>query len=216
MKKKLVCIVGAGELDPGELNIPKGAFVIAADGGLRHLDKSGISPDLIMGDFDSLGHIPKRENVIYHKPEKNDTDTMLAVKHALEMGAETILIYGGLGGRFDHSIANLQTLHYIANHGAMGFLIGGGSVCTVIRGGAVAFDEGMRGFISVFSMTEVSAGVCLTGLKYPLCDYDISCDFPLGVSNEFTGLPATISVKRGALAIIWEALGYTPGDCRKI
>ena len=92
-------IVGAGEISGKELVIPSGAFVIAADAGLKHLEAINIVPDLIVGDFDSLGEIPSGENVVYHKPEKDDTDMLLAVREALNRGARTIIIYGGLGGR---------------------------------------------------------------------------------------------------------------------
>lgn len=214
--KKLCCIVGAGDMRGTELFIPDRAFVIAADGGLMALKKAGISPNLIMGDFDSLGSVPEGENVVFHRPEKDDTDTMLAVRRALDMGSETIVIYGGMGGRFDHSIANLQTLHYIANRGAEGYLIGCGSVCTVIKNGGIGFGTGMRGTLSVFSLSGTSAGVDLRGVKYPLTDHILTSEYPLGVSNEFIGLPASVSVKNGALTVIWSGSGYCPNDYFRI
>ena len=207
---KTIYIVGAGELGPNELKIPDGAFIIAADGGLEHLQRAGIIPNLIVGDFDSLGFRPEGKNVIFHQPEKNDTDTLLAVNQALSLGADTIVIYGGLGGRFDHSIANLQTLHYIKNRGTQGFLIGCGSICTVIRDEEITFSEQLSGYVSVFSISEISSGVYIRGLKYPLTNHTLASEMPLGVSNEFAGKPSAVSVKSGALAVMWQGTSYRP------
>ena len=214
--KKLCFIVGAGDMRGTELEILKDALVIAADGGLTALNEAGITPDIIMGDFDSLGRVPAGDNVLFHDPEKDDTDTMLAVKKALELGAGTIVIFGGLGGRLDHSIANLQTLNYIANRGAEGYLIGCGNGCTFLKNGGIAFAAGMEGLLSVFSLTETSEGVDLLGVKYPLSNHTLTSDFPLGVSNEFTGIPASVSVKNGTLAVIWSGSGYHPADYNRI
>ena len=103
---KLCCIVGAG---PSELYIENGAFVIAADAGIEKLNKAGIVPDLIIGDFDSLGARPSGENVRIFPVEKDDTDTMLCLKHAIGQGANDVTILGGIGGRLDHTFANIQS-----------------------------------------------------------------------------------------------------------
>ena len=198
-------IVGAGDMGDTCLNISGNAYIIAADAGLKYLKSAGYSPDLIVGDFDSLGEVPTGNNVIAHKPEKDDTDMMLAVKEALARHADTIVIYGGLGGRIDHSYANMQTLAYIANHGVTGYLAGCGCVCTVIKNGGIAFDQSMLGIVSVFCVGNEAKGVDLIGLKYPLENHTLFCDYPLGVSNEFMGLPSTVSVRDGMLAVIWNS-----------
>lgn len=200
---KTFCIVGAGELDAFQLAIPENAFVIAADGGLSALEKAGISADLTVGDFDSLGRVPEGENVIVSPAEKDDTDTMLAVKLAIERGAEKILIFGGMGGRFEHSIANIQALGFIANRGARGFLIGQDCFCTVIKNSEIKFSEAYSGFISVFAFGGIARGVDLKGLKYPLSNHTLTTDFPLGVSNEFCRVQASVSVEDGSLLVIW-------------
>jgi len=194
-----------------ELYVPDGALIIAADGGLGHLRDAGISPNLIMGDFDSLGHVPPGENVWATGPEKNDTDTMLAVRQALYVGAGTIVIYGGMGGRFDHSFANIQTLKYIAENGSRGYLVGCGHVCTVIKNGGICFEDSLSGYVSVFSLGSQSRGVYLKGLKYPLTDATLTNDYPLGVSNEFMGLPSSVSVQNGCILVIWSGESYIPG-----
>lgn len=202
---RLFIIVGAGDIGETKLVIPNEAFVIAADAGLKYLNEAGIAPDLIVGDFDSLGAVPFGENVVAHKPEKDDTDMFLAVREALARNAETIIIYCGMGGRPDHEYANIQTLAYIANKGARGYLVGRGSICTVIKNGSLAFDSNTKGLISVFCVGDKAVGVDLVGLKYPLINHTLTCDYPLGVSNEFTGMPSSVSVREGQLLIMQSA-----------
>ena len=205
---KVFCIVGAGDMSDTKLNIPDGAFIIAADAGLKPLASAGITPDLIVGDFDSLGEVPSVGSIIAHRPEKDDTDMLLAVREALERKAEQIVIFGGMGGRPDHEYANLQTLAYIANHSAKGYLVGRGSICTIIKDDKLTFDGDAKGIISVFCIGDKAEGVDLTGLKYPLKNHTLTCYYPLGVSNEFTGVPAAISVRSGMLLVIWSASDF--------
>lgn len=199
----VIYIFGAGEMGGQKPVIPSDAFVIAADAGLNYLRAVGIEPDLTVGDFDSLGKIPLGANVVVHSPEKNETDMLLAACVALSRKAKHILIYGGTGGRPDHEFANIQTLAYIANHGARGYLIGRGSVITVIKNSSLVFGAEATGVISVFCIGDRAEGVDLTGLKYPLKNHTLSFDYPLGVSNEFIGVPSEVSVKNGLLAVMW-------------
>lgn len=205
---KVFIIVGAGDIGETKLVIPNGAFVIAADAGLKYLYEAGIAPNLIVGDFDSLGTVPSGENIIAHSPEKDDTDMLLAIREALARKAETIVIYGGMGGRPDHEYANIQTLAFISNNGARGYLVGRGSICTVIKNGSLTFDDKTKGLISVFCVGDKAVGVDLVGLKYPLNNHTLTCDYPLGVSNEFTGMPSSISVREGQLLIMWSATEF--------
>ena len=206
--ERVCCIIGA--MEPGKLILPEGALVVAADGGLTHLERRGIIPDLIVGDFDSLGRIPEGPGVIRHPVEKDDTDMMLAVKTGLDRGYRQFMLYGGLGGRLDHAYANLQTLTWLADRGARGWLLGGGMAATVIRNGRLDFPPGRRGTISVFCPNGEARGVYLTGLYYPLEDAVLTSGFPLGVSNQFTGEAASVSVRSGSLLIMWEQAEDTP------
>ncbi len=206
------CIVGAGDNSGTKLNVPQGAFIIAADGGLNALEAAGLVPDLIIGDFDSLGKTPEGENVIVLPAEKDDTDSMVSVKMALDLGYDTLIIYGGLGGRLDHSIANLQALLFISHHGARAFLVGCGWVCTVITDGSLKLSPKTAGTVSVFSLEALSHGVTIDGLKYGLCNHTLSNDMPLGVSNEFVGLPSRISVEKGSLLVICQDDSFTLGS----
>ena len=200
--ENVCCIIGA--MEPGEIVLPPRALVIAADGGLAHLERRGQRPDLIVGDFDSLGRVPEGANVIRHPVEKDDTDMMLAVRTGLERGCRNFLLYGGLGGRLDHAYANLQALSWLADRGARGWLLGSGMAASVIRNGHLDFAAGRQGVVSVFCPNGEARGVDLTGLYYPLKDAVLTSSFPLGVSNQFTGETASVSVREGSLLVMWE------------
>lgn len=199
-----LCII-AGAMDPGKLApVPQNSLLIAADGGLVHLERRGLVPDLIVGDFDSLGRVPEGRNIIRHPVEKDDTDTMLAIKTGLSRGYRSFILYGCLGGRLDHAYANLQSLSYLADRGASGWLLGRGMAATVIRNCRLDFSPGHQGTISVFCPDGESRGVDLVGLHYPLHDAVLTSTFPLGVSNQFTGNAASVSVRNGSLLVMWE------------
>ncbi len=183
--------------------IGAGDHVIAADGGLRHTRKLGITPDTVLGDFDSLGFTPEGANVF--PVEKDDTDAMLAVRRGLQLGYREFLLYGSLDGpRLDHTVANFQTLQYLADHGAVGYLIGSTTMVTVVKDGSISFPAGATGTVSVFCMGSDAQGVTLEGLYYPLQNGTLTPGFPLGVSNHFTGANAKISVEKGSLLVLWD------------
>lgn len=192
-------------------------FIIAADAGYGRLKSAGMLPDLAVGDFDSLGFEPGDCEIIYHKPEKDDTDTMLAIKEGLARGYERFVLYGALGGRIDHSYANMQALCYIAEHGARGLMVGDGFAITAVKNGEISLVGGEKETISVFCPNGKAEGVCLEGLKYPLQNAVLESFFPLGVSNEFTGGEAKISVQNGMLLIMWSAEGKDAAEefCRE-
>jgi thiamine pyrophosphokinase len=200
-------IVGAGECDVTDF---ERGFFIAADGGLDYLMKAGISPNLVIGDFDSAssryseyGFETKTFPV-----QKDDTDMLLAIKEGLARGYKDFVIYGGTGGRFDHTLANLQCLGYLVNNGARGRLVGSnGSFITMIKDGFITFEAkeykiGTK--ISVFAFGGEVIGVTEKGLKYTLDNATIKCDFPIGVSNEFIGEDVYIKVDDGILMIYVE------------
>lgn len=128
---------------------------------------------------------------------------MLAVKEGLNRGYETFVIYGGLGGRLDHTIANIQTLSYIAKKGAAGYLAGSGMVITAVKDSTITFTEKHQGYISIFCSGKDAEGVCIEGLKYKLDKATLSSSFPIGVSNEFIGKESAVSVADGTIIILW-------------
>jgi thiamine pyrophosphokinase len=182
-----------------------GDFLIAADRGYETLRRAGIAPDLIMGDFDSLGFTPEGENVLPHSPIKDDTDLLLAIRWAMERGWRRFVIYGALGGRrLDQTVASFQTLRFLAEHGAHGRLVGGGWNVTLLQNAALRFPPAASGWLSLFVSGEEARGVTLRGLKYELTDAALTCGMPLGVSNEFLGCEARIAVADGALFVLWQ------------
>ena len=185
-------------------------YVIAADGGVQHIEKLKISPDAILGDFDSLGYVPEGSAVF--PVEKDDTDAMLAVRRGLQLGYRDFVLYGSLDGpRLDHTVANFQTLQFLADRGAKGILVGKEFLVTVVKDGSLSFPAGAEGTISVFCMGPDAQGVTLEGLYYPLENGALTSGFPLGVSNHFTGKAAKITVKSGSLLILWERKAGLPG-----
>ncbi|MBR3973901.1 MAG: thiamine diphosphokinase [Oscillospiraceae bacterium] len=196
-------IVCAAEFDKLAAPIGPEDFVLAADGGLRHTDKLNIVPDGIIGDFDSLGYIPQGAQVF--PVEKDDTDAMLAARKGLELGFRDFIFYGSLDGpRLDHTIANFQTLQFLADNGATGYLVGKDYIITVVKNETISFDSGAEGILSLFCLGPDAKGVTLEGLYYPLTDGTLTSGFPLGVSNHFTGKNAKITVKNGSLLAMWD------------
>ena len=187
-----------------------GDFVIAADGGLVHLQKEGIAPNEVLGDFDSLGYTP--ENAAVFSVEKDDTDAMLAVRRGLELGYREFLLYGSLDGpRLDHTLANLQVLEFLAQQGAKGHLVGIDHIVTLVKNGSLLFPAEAEGIVSVFCLGQDAKGVTLKGLKYPLENGTLTAGFPLGVSNRFTGTAAEICAEEGSLWVIYQR---SNGICR--
>ena len=198
------CVIfcAAGFDAPAEAILP-GDFVIAADGGVKHTEKLGLNPDVILGDFDSLGFVP--EGATVYPVEKDDTDAMLAVRRGLQRGYRRFVIYGGLDGdRLDHTLANFQTLQYLADRDAVGYLVGSEYLVTVVKNGQICFPAESKGIVSLFCLGPDAGGVTLRGLKYPLENGTLSSGFPLGVSNHFVGEKAEISVKNGSLLVLWD------------
>lgn len=204
------CIVFcAAEFDRLIAPISPTDYVIAADGGLRHTQALGIVPQEILGDFDSLGYTPAGARVF--PVEKDDTDAMLAARRGLALGFREFWYYGSLDGpRLDHTLANYQTLQYLADHGAVGYLIGRDFLATVVKNGAVSFPAGGEGLISLFCLGADARGVDIEGLYYPLQGGTLTAGFPLGVSNHFTGAPVRISVASGSLLVLWERKNGLP------
>lgn len=203
MKEKTCFIVGAGSFDGMSIRPEPEDLIIAADGGYEYLKGLGIEPDVLMGDFDSLQIVPEHRHLIRHSPIKDDTDMALAAAYGEKEGFSRFLLYGGLGGRLDHTLANLQLLTALSRKGCAAYLVGEGNIITAITGERLEFSEQKRGMLSVFCAGEHAEGVTETGLKYLLDDAVLTCDRALGVSNEFTGQKAAVEVKQGTLLLVW-------------
>lgn len=179
---------------------------IAADAGLRLCRQAGVTPDLVLGDFDSMPAAEAPTGSIRVPVEKDDTDSMLALREGLARGCREFHIYGGTGGaRLDHTLANLQALAFLCRRGARGYLYDRDFVYTVIENETLTLERTVPwGLVSLFSLGDRAEHVTLTGLQYPLADGELRCDFPLGVSNHMTADRAVITVGRGPLLVGWE------------
>lgn len=217
MEKSCV-IFCAGGFDGLLAPIPAEAFVIAADGGLKHAEALGLAPDVILGDFDSLGYFPEGDNVLRHPVQKDDTDSMLAIRLGLERGCTRFFLYGALDGeRLDHTVANFQALEFLAQRGGTGYLVGRDYLAAVVRNGGLRFPKEAGGIISVFCLGPDAEGVTLKNLLYPLENAVLTAGFPLGVSNHFTGTAAEISVEKGSLLLLWpRSAGLPVWDERRL
>lgn len=202
-----VCfIVGAGAIVPGLRLSPRpDDLLIAADGGFLTVERMGLVPHLVIGDFDSLGQRPNHPNTVVLPTVKDDTDMSAAIKLGTERGYTRFALYGGTGGRLAHTLANLQLLDGLARQGCRGFLIGDGTVATALHNGALDFPAHMSGYLSVFCSSGTANGVTLRGLKYQLDNAQLTGSFPLGVSNEFTGAPTYVAVADGTLLVLWQS-----------
>ena len=217
MKKNIktgTCIViGAGDLTVGSIPYnPENDYIIAADGGLMYCGVLEVEPDMIIGDFDSVDEEHKLavdaikdiapEKVITLPAEKDDTDMLAAIKLGLSLGYKTFRLYASNGGRIEHTIANIQLLKYLKAQGAVGYMMDGTGMILLAQNETICFKESMEGYINIFSMNEKAHGVTIRGLKYELERATLSNDLPVGISNEFVGEKAEITVEDGTLLII--------------
>ena len=162
----------------GELSVTEEDYVIAVDGGLSYCGLLNVEPDLIIGDFDSMSEQEKLavEQLQQTVPEKicrlpeckDDTDMLAAIKRGLELDYTDFRIYAATGGRFDHTLANIQCLLYLKNHGAVGYLVDGTGMVLVLQNEAVHFRKELEGTMSLFALTKEAKGVNIRGMKYPL------------------------------------------------
>lgn len=199
-------LVGASDFNAAQFAERRavGAFdvVIAVDGGYASLEAAGCAPDLALGDFDSLGYVPDVVEAKAFPPEKDASDMELALEEAVARGAAAVEIYGALGGRLDHTLANLQLLASFAERGLSVRAVGDDFQIAFLVGPGELRAEGASGaIVSVFSLTDVSTGVVEEGLKYALDGVALTNRISWGLSNELVGAPARIALESGTLAV---------------
>ena len=191
------------EGDPAEAyTFREGDLILCADAGYALAQRLKLAPDAVIGDFDSSA-APGECDVVRFPVVKDDTDAMLCAKYALELGVRDFLFVGGLGGRLDHTLANLQTLLYLAEQGAQAALCDGLVRVQAVRNGGIRVKRA-PGKLSVFALGGPCEGVYIRGAKYPLEGATLTPEFPLGMGNDFTAAEAEIGVERGTLLVITE------------
>lgn len=193
-----------------ELITPKpDDLILCADGGLLLALEAGIVPHAVIGDMDSLAasgyqrkQLPPGINWIAAPKDKDLTDMGLCIEHAIQRGYNEIVIVGGLGGRLDHTIANLQNLVGYSSHGISISIVDQDNHISLLTDGTFVCTATPEFTLSVFSWSPISEGVTLVGMKYPLTEATLSYGFPIGVSNKILGTSGTITVKKGTLMIV--------------
>lgn len=199
-----ILIVAAGEcLDYDMLleNAKESDYIICADGGYEHLEKIKVKPDLLVGDFDSLDKKPDMENIITLPNEKDETDTLFALKKAFQKEPQEVVIFGGLGTRFDHSYANVCLLSMCVEK-KIKAVVTDGKTRIFMTDNEISFNNEKGKTLSIYSFSEKCEGVTLSGFKYPLDNYTLNKENIIGTSNVIEKDEAVIKITSGKLLVI--------------
>lgn len=181
--------------------------LVCADGGARHLKNMGLTPQVIIGDMDSLtpeilAHFMERGSRISRHPrEKKETDTQLALEYAWQLLPREVRIYGGMGGRIDHTLANISLLAAGANKGVPTKLVDEWCEVSVITKSTAI--EGLIGqTVSLLPLASPAAGIDLKGFAYPLDGGRMELGAPYGISNLLAADRAVVSIATGSLLLV--------------
>lgn len=177
-------------------------YVVFCDSGLRHMEQLRAKPSLIVGDFDSHENPHLDAETIVLPCEKDDTDTVYAVKEAVRRGFDTFLLVGVVGGRLDHTLGNVSILLYLDAIGKKGVIIDDYSEMEIVSS-APAHISDAYAFFSLLNITGCARGISIQNAKYPLENGEITCEYQYGVSNEvLPGKTAIVSLREGKLLLI--------------
>ncbi len=199
---KRCLIISGGEFAKMEESASRFDYVIACDKGYLNAFSLDITPNIIIGDFDSYLEEITEIPVIKLPVMKDDTDTLSAVKYAMDEGYNDITVCCAFGGRFDHSFANIQTAAYIASRGGRAAMFGVDSYVYAFSNGSITLPRRPGHTLSVFSLTDKCEEVYATGVLYPLENAVITNCFPIGVSNTWAEETASISTGDGILLVV--------------
>lgn len=177
--------------------------VICADAGFEKAAAEGITPDIIVGDFDSSAadDLPDGIPVIRVPSHKDETDFELALSTAVDMGADTVFIAGGFGGRIDHTLGNIQNIAGFLEKGIKVTMKDEQNRLFAMKKGSIVIPKAERCYLSLLAYTE-TAVISVSGVEYPLDHHTISIMHPLGVSNEFTSDAAELTVHEGMILVM--------------
>lgn len=219
LEGKLCAVISGGERD-SFAGISEADFIVAADRGYLYAQECAITPNLVIGDFDSYTGDPDssmldsekirraeaalpRPDILRLPKEKDDSDTLAALRHCLNLGYRRFAIYCALGGRLDHLISNLQACAFAAEQGADIEVISETDHIYYLHNTSAIFPARQGYSLSVFSITNTAKGVTIKGAAYELTNATLHNTFPIGLSNEWKdGKDVTISVERGTLIVV--------------
>lgn len=212
--KQSCILIGAGDPPSYKIEVPEEDYLIAVDGGYDYCKQWNLMPDLVLGDFDSVSSDLKEEieGMQAEMPDKtkvlpvmkDDTDTLAALRIGLSKGYRSFRIYGGTGGRTDHTIANIQCLLFLKDQGAEGYLTSDREMLFLIRNERIRFPAKSFGLFSLFALQKQVTGVTIKGMKYPLNKAELTDAYPIGISNEFIGEEAEVTVEEGTLLAVMQ------------
>lgn len=198
-------IIGGADIaryDRVRAHLRQDDFYICCDSGLKHREGLGIVPHLIVGDFDSHQDPHLDIETITLPCEKDDTDTVFAVKEALKRGFEDFLLVGVIGGRLDHTLGNVSILLMLQAQGKTVLAVDDYSELEVVADRPAEIGE-RYAFFSLLNISGTAQGVCIQSAKYPLEDAEITCEYQYGVSNEpLPGKTARVWVREGRLLLV--------------
>ena len=201
---RCVIIGGADIADYGRINrsLRRDDFCVFCDSGLKHVPYLAAEPSLIVGDFDSHARPDTDTETIVLPCEKDDTDTVYAVKEALRRGYEDFLLIGAAGGRFDHTFGNISILLYLDSLGKTARLLDDYSEMEMVSRKPAEIEDRFS-FFSLLNVSGTARGIRITGAKYPLEDAEIRSDYQYGISNEvLPGQTAAVTVREGRLLLV--------------
>ncbi len=202
--RRCVIIGGAdiGRYDRIRAHLRKDDFFICCDSGLDHGEALGIAPDLIVGDFDSHERPYLDTETIVLPCEKDDTDTVFAVKEALKRGFQDFLLIGAIGGRLDHTLGNLSLLLLLDAQGKSAVALDDYSQMEIVSDKPVRIEDRYP-YFSLLNISGLAKGICIRNAKFPLFDAEITCEYQYGISNEvLPGMTAEVSVEKGRLLLV--------------
>ena len=177
-------------------------FIVFCDSGLKHLESLQVKPGLIVGDFDSHDNPHLDVETIVLPCEKDDTDTVFAVKEALKRGFDDFLLVGVIGARLDHTLGNVSILLMLDKAGKKGKIIDDFSEMEIISNEPAYVDDSFA-YFSLLNITGVAKGITIENAKYPLVNAEITSEYQYGISNEvLQGNKAKVGVKKGELLLI--------------
>ncbi len=177
-------------------------FNIFCDSGLRHLDNLKLRPDLIVGDFDSCTNPNSEVETIILPCEKDDTDTVFAVKEAAKRGWDDFLLIGVVGERLDHTLGNVSILLMLDSLGKQAKIVDDYSEMEIVSGKTAYIDDSFA-YFSLLNISGTAKGITIENAKYPLKNAEITCEYQYGISNEvLPGRSAKVSVDEGKLLLV--------------
>lgn len=185
------------------VDISEEDYIICADGGYDLAVAENITPSIVIGDFDSFNiTVPQGINIVTVPAKKDVTDTALCLDHAAEKGYRHVLIVGGIGGRLDHTIANIQNIFAYTKKGMSVIMADQGNIVMALINGGTLIPPRNGYKFSLFSHSDACRGVTVSGAQYSLQNHTLTSQFPLGVSNEFGEDDVIVEVEDGELLIV--------------